>query len=435
MRRMIFSPALVLSLLATLAPAAPPDTDPPAREPAQFADAEVVREVRSVVSGMLTRLPNYTCLETLEQTARAPGQSKFRLVDRVRVEVAYVDGTELYAFPGSPRFDSRELQQIITTHGAFGTGDFGEHLRATYGGNLPLLVAGRELMLGRDAWRFTQIVPANLSRYDVIVPPARATVAYAATAWHDTATLALLRIELLATRFPLGFPVRRVFKATEYSSVTVNGVPVRLPAMTELSMTTRNGIENRTVSTFSNCREYKGESKLTFEEPASDPAGLPPQSVETLSLPAGLEVSVRLDDAVELTQAARGDLIAMTVVKDVVKKGRKLLSSGAKVMGRWQYFGCEDRPIAYCFATLSTESFEDGTRSGPFAATLESPSWERDTAYGGRSFNQGRDLIVPEEIKHLKKDVSALYTGIITKLPRGYRLIWRTLEVSGGSKP
>jgi hypothetical protein len=184
------------------------------------------------------------------------------------------------------------------------------------------------MIKGRDAWRFTQLVPANLSHFDVIVPPAKATVAYAVTAWHDAANLALLRFELVATEFPDGFPVRRTSKAIEYETVTVNGMPARLPAMAELSMTTRNGVGNRTISTFSNCREYKGESKLIFEEPAEgkpNPALHPP---EIFRLPSGLEVQTRLDDAVDLAQAARGDTLVMTVAKDVFKNGRKVLSGG-----------------------------------------------------------------------------------------------------------
>ena len=429
------SPALVLSLLAFGALAAPQALEPPPRESAHSSDVELVSRVRGVVGSMLARLPNYTCLETLERTVRMAGQPKFRLLDRVRVEVAFVDGTELYAWPGSPKFDTRDIQEVIAGHGAVGTGDFGAHLRATYTGTMPLQLAGRDSIKGRDAWRFTQTVPLKLSHFDVIVPPEKTTVGYAVTAWHDASTLALLRFELVASDFPATIPVRHTFKATDYETVSVNGLPVRLPAMSELSMTTRNGVESRTVSTFSNCHEYKGESKLTFEEPADEQSDRTPQSLGMLRLPPGIEVHARLDEAVELTRAARGDPVAMTVTKDVFKNGRKVLSAGARVNGRWHYIGCNDRPVAYCFAAIKTESVEDGARSGPFAATLDSPSLELDLAYGGRSFEQGRRLAIPEEISHLEKGAAALYAGIVTKLPRGYRLIWRTLEVSGGSKP
>jgi hypothetical protein len=427
---MTYSRALVPILFAAAALAAPQE-----QGYAAPGDAGLVSQVRQIVGAMLTRLPNYTCLETLERTERAAGQSKFRLLNRVRVEVAFVDGAELYAWPGSPQFDVSDLREVITGPGAFGTGDFGEHLKVAYGPNMPLQVAGKDSIKGHDAWRFTQDVPAGLSHFDIIVPPLKATVGYSVTAWHDAESLALLRFELVATEFPRTMPIRRTFKATEYETVTVNGMPMRLPAMTELSMTIRNGTEIRTVSTFSNCHEYKGESKLIYEEPASEQPSQAPQPREIISLPAGLEVQVRLDGAVDLTQAARGDPLVMTVAKDVFKNDRKVLSAGATVNGRWHFIGCGDRPIAYCFATMKTESFEDGPRSGPFAATLVLPSLEFELTSGGRKFEVMRGLPIPEEISHMEMGAAALFRRTVTKLPRGYRLIWRTLEVSGGSKP
>jgi hypothetical protein len=427
---MTYTRALVPILFAAAALAGPQE-----RGYAASSDAGLVSQVRQIVAAMLTRLPNYTCLETLERTERLAGQSKFRLLNRVRVEVAFVDGAELYAWPGSPQFDVSDLREVIVGPGAFGTGDFGEHLKVAYNPQMPLQVAGKDSIKGHDAWRLTQTVPASSSHFDIIVPPLKATVGYSVTAWHDAESLALLRFELVATELPRTMPVRRAFKATEYETVTVNGMPMRLPAMTELSMTVRNGTEIRTVSIFSNCHEYKGESKLIYEEPANEPPIQAPQPREIISLPAGLEVQVRLDGAVDLTQAARGDPLVMTVAKDVFKKDRKVLSAGAKVNGRWHFIGCGDRPIAYCFATMKTESFEDGPRSGPFAATLVLPSLEFELTSGGRKFEVMRGLPIPEEISHMEMGAAALFRRTVTKLPRGYRLIWRTLEVSGGSKP
>jgi hypothetical protein len=299
---------------------------------------------------------------------------------------------------------------------------------------MPLQLAGKDSIKGRDAWRLTQQVPARLSRYDVIVPPAKATVAYSVTAWHDAASLDLLRFELLVTDFPEEIPLQRSFKATEYGTVKVNGQPIRLPAMTELSMTTRGGLESRTVSTFSNCHEYRGESKLIFEDPPPEAANTARQVAVAADLPAGVEVQVKLDNAVDLAQAARGDALVMTVAKDAFKGERKVLSAGAKVSGRLRYARCWNRPVAYCYAILKAESFADGARSGPFVATLVSPSLDFELTAKGRGFDE-RQFPIPEEVSHAELRAGALFTRLLTRLPRGYRLIWRTLEVSGGSKP
>lgn len=407
---------------------------PPRAGVADAGDSALISQSRKAVAGMLVRLPNYTCLETLERSDRAVRQKKFQTLDRVRVEVAYVDGQELYAWPGSPQFDISDLRQVITGQGAFGTGDFGQLLRATYTADTPLQLAGKDSIQGRDAWRLTGQVPAGLSHYDVIVPPVKATVAYSVTAWHDAASLDLLRFELLVTDFPKEIPLQRSLKATEYATVQVNGQPIRLPAKTELSMTTRGGLENRTVSTFSNCHEYRGESKLIFEDTQPESASAAPQVAAAAELSPDAEVQMTLDNAVDLAQAARGDPLVMTVAKDVFKNGRKVLPAGAKVSGRWSFVRCGNRPVAYCFAVLKAESFTDGVRSGPFAATLTSPSLDFELVSRGRSFDE-RQFPIPEEISRAEFGTGALFTRLLTRLPRGYRLIWRTLEVSGGSKP
>jgi hypothetical protein len=422
---------LVLSLsMIVVAWAAPPEDGPAAPD-----ESEMVSRAIQVVGGMLHRLPDYTCLVTLERSERKPHGTKFHMLDRVRVEVAYVNGAELYAWPGSTKFEEMDLRKAIPGKGAFSTGNFGERLMNAYLMGLPLQFAGRDTIKGQAAWKFTQSIPAIISRFDIIVPPARATAGYNVTAWHDAANLELLRFELLADDLPKEFPLRRSFEAVEYEAVQVNGQPVRLPVMTELSMTTRGGVEDRTVSTFSNCREYKSESKLTFEEPAPEAANAAPQAASTADLPAGVEVQVKLDDAVDLKQAALGDTVTMTVSRDVMVKGRKALSQGAHVTGRWTFIECEDRPFSYCFAILETESYEDGTTSGPFRGSLLWPTldphyWPSESELGAPV-----RVAVPDGILRAGRDAPVLYVRNTAKLPRGYQLIWRTLEVSRGTKP
>lgn len=412
---MKYSAILVFSLLTAVSMLAAP----PGQMPSDSGDGALLGRVRQVVAGMLVRLPNFTCLETLERSERMGGEKRFRLLDRLRLEVAYVNGQELYAWPGSSKFDETALHSLITGAGAYGTGDFGEHLRVTYREDMPLKLAGKERINHRDALKFTEVVPEIESHYDVIVPPYKATVAYSVTAWHDAASLNLMRIEILATDFPRSLPLSRSFKATVYETVEVNGLPVRLPAMTELSMTNRSHIENRTISTFSNCREYKGSSKLTFDEPASEEPVVLARPKALVDLPAGVEVQVRLDDAVELKQGARGDQVKMTVSRDATSNGRKVLSAGAHVNGRWKLIQCRETPADHCFAILETETYQDGPRSGRFEAALESPSLERELAIGARSYDLGRGLIIPSDVWSAKNGAAIMYTGIVTKLPRG----------------
>src|SRR5947209_13623252 len=57
----------------------------------------------------LDHLPNYTCEQTIERSRRRAPSRKFELLDTVRLEVALVEGKELYGWPGPIASPSRTL--------------------------------------------------------------------------------------------------------------------------------------------------------------------------------------------------------------------------------------------------------------------------------------------------------------------------------------
>ena len=397
-------------------------------------EAILVARVRAVMGEMLHRLPDYMCVETIERSARSPSQTKFRLLDRVRVEVAYFKGSELYAWPGAPKLEERDLAEMVGGEGAIGTGDFALHLMAVYRGMAPLQFAGDDTLRGRAALKFTQTVPIALSNYLVYAPPVKGVVGYEVTAWHDAQTLDLLRFELRVTEFPAGMPIRKVFKAIEYQDVTVGGSAFSLPAVTELTMLRDTGLEGRTLSTFAHCRQYLGESTITYGDP--EPAAGEQEAARTSAkLPAGVKVPLKLDREIELTTAARGDLLEMSVSREVVHNGRTVLAKGTKVEARIDGLFCGTLPYANCFVLLKPETYEDAARTGPFSGLLETPSLEHQITESRNGMTHVRNVSIPDEVAHAGSGEGILFAGPSTKLPRGYPMIWRTLEVPGGSTP
>ena len=403
-----------------------------ASEPADREDVLVGR-VRAVMAEMLHRLPDYTCVETIERSTRPSGTEKFHQLDRVRVEVAYFKGSELYAWPGATRFEARDLADMVGGEGAIGTGDFALHLMATYRGPAPLHFAGRDTVRGRAALKFTQTVPIALSTFKVGTPE-RFVVGYEVTAWHDAQSLALLRFELLVTQFPPGMPLRKTFKAIDYEEVTVGGSVFRLPVGTELSMVHVNGVENRTISRFARCRQYLGESTITFGD--MDEGAAPAAQRTQGSLPAGVKVAARLSQETELADTARGDLLEMAVTQNVVSKGRTVLARGARLSARVEGVFCGMQPYAHCFVLVKGENYEDASRAGSFVGSLEQPTLESLLQQNQKLFRGEQRMRIPDQVVRTAQDVSVLFAGgANTKLPRGYPLIWRTLEVLGGSRP
>src|SRR5512141_1279650 len=82
--------------------------------------ADPLPRIREKMTAVLLRQPNYTCTETVERT-RQVGGNHSRIEDTLRLEVALVDGKEMFAWPGSKQFEDRDLDDLVGT-GMFGNG-------------------------------------------------------------------------------------------------------------------------------------------------------------------------------------------------------------------------------------------------------------------------------------------------------------------------
>src|ERR1700747_3333399 len=91
----------------------------------------LLNRIRDHMSQILRRQPNYTCLETVERARRAGAGGKFQTEDLLRIEVALVDGKEMFAWPGSKQFEDRDLREFVPS-GMFGSGDFALHARIVF---------------------------------------------------------------------------------------------------------------------------------------------------------------------------------------------------------------------------------------------------------------------------------------------------------------
>ena len=67
-------------------------------------DPALLSHIREKMAGILLRQPNYTCTETVERTRQSVGNHS-RIEDTMRLEVALVDGKEMFAWPGSKQFE------------------------------------------------------------------------------------------------------------------------------------------------------------------------------------------------------------------------------------------------------------------------------------------------------------------------------------------
>ncbi|MGC4055318.1 MAG: hypothetical protein QM757_41315 [Paludibaculum sp.] len=399
------------------------------------ADTILMARIRSVVSQMMARMPNFTCVETIERSRREQMSKKFQLLDTVRLEVALVDGKELYAWPGANKFEESDVRQLVGGQGAIGTGDFALHAKSIYfSGNAKFDYKGQETVNGRPAHKFDFRVPRTGSYYIMRVGTAEGEVGYSGTVWNDAETLNLVRIEMNIDEIPPQVPLKLGHKLLDYAPVPIGAETFILPVGMDMSLTAMDGTESRNRTLFSSCRQYSGESTLIFEDPPPDTAAPKPAPV-VISLPEGLAVALKLTTSVDLGKSVVGDSVKFEVTKNVERQGTVLLPKGAVVQMRIDMAVCRDFPTGHCFLALVPGQVTYENASGSFRAKLQYPALDKQMEMA--FVNVRPELrMPPAEMGMASPGASIiLLRGARAKLSSGFNTTWRTLEGRGDDKP
>ena len=232
----------------------------------------VLQRIRTQVEHDLSRLPNYTCHEVIERLIRPPSVNGLIQHDRVEVEVAFVGNRELFARPGESNFAEESLSRLVPT-GTIGTGNFGSHTHSIFVGDAASFnYVGVSSKDGHKSYRFDFQVPQEKSRFLVKHSGAEAIVAYHGSFWADTDNFALVRLEFKADHIPSNIGVRFVSTKMRFSMMHFNDSDFLLPQHSELEASDSNGVYSLDGVTLKQCREYRGDSVVTYTGPVNSSA-------------------------------------------------------------------------------------------------------------------------------------------------------------------
>lgn len=323
-----------------------PDVDP----------VDLLMRLRDQVLEHAVRIPNHTCVETIERQRFEPvvGRSpkscdnllaarkkptyppRLRLdtSDRLRLDVAMAPDKEIYSWAGASRFEEVELDEWIP-QGAIGTGPFASFLLATFESRTPRFVyEGDRAIDGRALMEYSFNVPKAQSQYRVKAGKEWVITGYTGNLLVDTKTGELIRLAIRTEELPSETSSCETDSSLEYGSVQLDGSDYLLPKITHQRFIGRDGAEDENIVTFSACRAYQAESTLTF---GSGPgAGLAVGArPDSLDLSPGLSVTVDLGTPIDADRSAAGDQIDGRIAKPIVGARREILvPEGALVHGR-----------------------------------------------------------------------------------------------------
>ena len=90
-----------------------------------------------------------------------PTRGALMLRDRLRLDVAVVDGGEIFSWAGAGKFETHDVDKLVGD-GASGSGEFGSFLASVFGGAPDAI---RYAWLRNDLAQFEYNVPVAKSNY------------------------------------------------------------------------------------------------------------------------------------------------------------------------------------------------------------------------------------------------------------------------------
>jgi hypothetical protein len=302
---------------------------------AQASDPRLAA-ITARVAGNLAKIPDYTCTQTIERFKRGESCRNCAYRDRLRLEVAVINGREQFAWPGAGGFEDRDIYDFAGS-GAIVTGDFAALARTVFMTDRPeFTFAGATTVEGRAAVRYDFRVAAAGSNLRARTGGEHGVSGYAGSFWADPETLDLIRLDVRASSFPAKLDLRQFDVTIRYARLHIGESDFPLPLSTEAVFLSRGGVLSRNRTEYSGCRHYVGESTIRFsdEEPAAATApGGQSRSRENPRLPPNLTIETELASALRVRDSAVGDPVAFVLTRDV-KWNNSVVPKGALLRGR-----------------------------------------------------------------------------------------------------
>jgi hypothetical protein len=161
--------------------------------------------IKGTVEENLSRLPNYTCTETIQRSERPKidGKAKLMVLETTRMEVAFVDGKELFGWPGAAKIDESNVGKMI--NGSIGNGYFGlfsSNIFSTPFATIQYVNAAE--LEGKPAVRYDYRVPQMSGAYVIKTDLGQVSVGFHGSFWVNPETLDLIRITAVIDDPPQG---------------------------------------------------------------------------------------------------------------------------------------------------------------------------------------------------------------------------------------
>jgi hypothetical protein len=435
--------AVIVACAATLAGAVEPDP------------AVVLKRVTARVASSSRRSPHYSCVQTvtreyyqpiatnlpracsvvLEQRRRPTPDRVLRHMgtDRLRLDVTMAGSREIYSWVGASRFEEGPIDAVVR-NGPIATGSFAGFLVAIFLQDVKTFTfRDRMISDGRPVMEYLFDVKQADSNYKVKLDNGWVFSAYSGTVLVDPQTDDVVRIIAATGELPPATHECQTIVTLDYQSVPIGDSRFLLPKRSQQRFIGVYGEETENTTTFSNCREYRGESTITYEEePQPDaPLGKKRGAAAAPEIPPGSTFSFELMEPIRTDIAAAGDPFIARLTAPLQDGNRKVLApKGTVLEGRLMRVQNLRVPAVRSVIALKPEALDLNGVKVPIAALTD---WARVVGNQRRGGKARFEILLPLR----GEDYSGVFefAGEHVTVPKGFRSDWRTTAPVAATNP
>jgi hypothetical protein len=272
-------------------------------------------KARAKILNSARKVPRYTCEQEI---SRVQYDERHKTIwhDRLRVDVALIEGAEMFGWVNG-KLEARTINDLVDNTGAAGSGDFVSFLIGVFG-NEPEWVRFFGYENGLGHYQFS--VPRSRTRYRFASKSGPEKLAYSGSFFLDPVKAELTKLTIDTEDFPPAEQTRGAHHVMEYRTVKIGAGEFILPKTTTLTVNYKIGEESVNQTTYSNCREYVGESTIRFDD-AEIKADVTAEPVKPLA-PKQV-VTIGLTSPIDFATAAAGDPLTGVLLDGLRNKAGK----------------------------------------------------------------------------------------------------------------
>ena len=304
-------------------------------------------------------IPNYTCVETVTRVYFQPAavslprdcailleQRRRRTpdivlnayaTDRLRLDVTMSSRGEIFSWSGASRFEDHDIDHVVR-NGPMGTGSFGGFLTTIFTSDAKRFVFERSLSVnGRVTMEYSFQVAQPDSHYKVKLNQDWTYVPYSGTFQVDPESGDVLSMAVTTGASPPATGMCQSTTLLDFARVRIGNEQFMLPGHARQRFVYPSVEETENSTTFTNCREFRGESTVTFspEEPAPPGAAKRASTAAEIVIPRGQRFGLELTAPIATDTAAAGDPFTAKLSDTLRDDRNKVLApKGSIVAGR-----------------------------------------------------------------------------------------------------